>query len=255
MNPNRKPRKNKSPKHKLRQLLALLVFMGAAAALILTDPNSYEPAPTDDQQHTTITPATHGDSSDLPLATEILSRLEIKGRAPRTGYSRSEFGSGWGNINGCDARNVILYRDLTDVVLDGCLVLSGTLHCPYTDQIINFIRGPETSNEVHIDHVVALSDAWQKGAQNLTREQRIAFSNDPLNLLAVDGPANMQKGDSDAASWLPPHRPFRCQFVARQISVKFKHNLWVTQAEHDAKYRVLQSCPDQRVLEYAPSFN
>ena len=98
---------------------------------------------------------------------------------------------------------------------------------------------------MQIDHVVALSDAWQKGAQQLTTEQRTAFANDPLNLQSTDGPTNMKKGDGDAATWLPPNKGFRCEYVARQISVKATYSLWVTQAEHDAMARILADCAGQ----------
>src|SRR5699024_3425620 len=135
--------------------------------------------------------------------------LEVKGRAPKTGYSRDQFGNGWldPDGNGCDTRNDILNRDLESVVhdSDGCKVLTGVLQDPFTDQEIHFTRGAETSTAVQIDHVVALSDAWQKGAQQLSEEERARFANDPLNLLAVDGPANAQKSDADAATWLPPN--------------------------------------------------
>jgi hypothetical protein len=124
-------------------------------------------------------------------------------------------------------------------------VKSGTLADPYTGTTINFLRGAATSSAVQIDHVVALSDAWQKGAQQLTTEQRTAFANDPLNLQATDGPTNMKKGDGDAATWLPPNKGFRCEYVARQISVKATYSLWVTQAEHDAMARILADCSAQ----------
>ncbi|MGC0238356.1 GmrSD restriction endonuclease domain-containing protein [Arthrobacter sp. SD76] len=105
--------------------------------------------------------------------------------------------------------------------------------------------GTTTSSAVQIDHVVALSDAWQKGAQQLTTEQRTAFANDPLNLQATDGATNQQKGDGDAATWLPPSKDFRCEYVARQVSVKARYSLWVTQAEHDAFAGILAGCPGQ----------
>ncbi|MFD6062383.1 HNH endonuclease family protein [Rhodococcus wratislaviensis] len=91
-------------------------------------------------------------------------------------------------------------------------------------------------------HVVALSDAWQKGAQQLSPEQRRDLANDPRNLQAVDGPTNSQKSDSDAASWLPPNKAYRCTYVSRQIDVKALYRLWVTQAEKDAMSQVLHSC-------------
>ncbi len=192
--------------------------------------------------------------SESPLASEQLAKLEIKGRSPKTGYSRSQFGEGWGMIGQCDVRNIILQRDMTDKRLDptGCKVLEGNLNDPYTGQLIDFVRGEQSSQEVQIDHVVALSDSWQKGAQQLSGLRRKDFANDPLNLLAVDGSTNMEKGDADAASWLPPNKSYRCQYVARQIAVKRKFNIWITEAEYDAMKRVLGVCPDQRLpLEFA----
>lgn len=181
-------------------------------------------------------------------AIEALGRLAIKGRAPKTGYARAEFGNGWADAGACDVRNAILKRDLLQVQTKSetdCTVLSGKLSDPYTAQEIAFTRGEKTSDDVQIDHVVALSDAWQKGAQQLDAATRRALANDPLNLLAVDGPANNQKGDSDAASWLPSNKSYRCRYVARQIAVKEKYQLWVTQAEHDAIAAVLEGCPGQ----------
>ena len=180
----------------------------------------------------------------------MLATIPVKGRAPKTGYSRDQFGQAWADVdrNGCDTRNDMLRRDLSSLALKpgtrDCVVLSGILNDPYTATLINFLRGNSTSTAVQIDHVVALSDAWQKGAQQLTEAQRLSFANDPLNLLAVDGPANQQKSDGDAATWLPPNKSYRCDYVARQISVKSSYGLWVTQAEHDAMARVLGDCPD-----------
>ena len=186
-------------------------------------------------------------------ALEQLETLPVKGRAPKTGYDRDQFGPSWADVdrNGCDTRNDILARDLTAVVYkDGtkeCVVASGTFADPYTGKTISFVRGNETSTAVQIDHIVALSDAWQKGAQQLTAEERRRLANDPLNLMAADGPANGAKSDSDAATWLPANKAFRCEYVARQVAVKVRYELWVTQAEHDAIAGVLDSCPDQPV--------
>jgi hypothetical protein len=121
------------------------------------------------------------------------------------------------------------------------------LRDPYTGKIINFKYGVGTSIAVQIDHVVALSDAWQKGAQKASAQQRQSFYNDPLNLLAVDGPTNSSKGDSDAATWLPPNKAYRCAYVARQVAVKSKYKLWVTLAEKAAIKAVLVDCPKQRL--------
>lgn len=194
------------------------------------------------------TATTNPDGTLATLALDALQQLESKGRAPKTGYERAMFASGWQDVGDCDIRNIVLARDLVDAVLvseTDCTVLSGSLYDPYTAKTISFKRGAGTSGEVQIDHVVALSDAWQKGAQELTPDVRYEFANDLLNLLAVDGSINQQKGDGDAATWLPPNRDYRCRYIARQIAVKAKYRLWVTQAEKDAMYRVLSVCPDQ----------
>jgi hypothetical protein len=178
--------------------------------------------------------------------TKILEMLEVKGRAPKTSYFRSQFGDGWESVLGCDTRNQILQRDLANTVVNlECQVVSGTLADPYTGTVITFQRGSESSQAVQIDHVVALSDAWQKGAQSLSFEKRVQLANDPLELLAVDGAANQEKSDGDAATWLPTNRSFRCQYVARQIAVKYKYGLWVAPPEKEAMIKVLNTCPGQ----------
>lgn len=185
-------------------------------------------------------------NSEAPLATEILEKLEVKGRAPKTGYARDEFYSGWPTVEGCNLRQRILKREFGETaVLEGCNVVAGEFDEPYTGEHMVFETREEISKGVQIDHVVALSDAWQKGAQYLPRETRYAIATDPLNLLAVDGPANEKKSDGDAATWLPANKKFRCQYVARQVSVKYKYTLWVTEAEKEAISNVLLNCPNE----------
>jgi hypothetical protein len=186
-----------------------------------------------------------------PQAESVLATLAVKGRAPKTGYSREQFGSPWADVdrNGCDTRNDVLNRDLRDKQwrpgTHGCVVVAGSLVDPYTGQVLVFAKADAAA--VQIDHVVSLSDAWQKGAARWEASRRRAFANDPLNLLAVDGPTNARKGDGDTATWLPPRKSYRCRFVARQVAVKARWHLWVTQAEHDAMGRVLARCPVERV--------
>jgi hypothetical protein len=177
--------------------------------------------------------------------------LTVKGRAPKTGYSRDQFGQGWTDTdhNSCDTRDDILKRDLTSETFradqgGGCVVAAGVLKDPYTAKTIRFTRG---HSAVDIDHVVALSDAWQKGAAKWSPDKRTQLANDPLNLLAVDAPANRGKGDGDTATWLPPNKAFRCPYVARQVAVKKKYGLWVTGAEQAAMEKVLNTCPGQKL--------
>jgi len=224
--------------HQKRRTFVVLVALTFFAVLVLVNvPRSV---------NTETKPSLENTSSVNSPAIDALKTLQIKGRAPKTDYARDKFGADWSSTEGCDTRNIILNRDLENVMVgDSCSVISGTLNDPYTGKIISFVRGKTTSGDVQIDHVVALSDAWQKGAQQFTQAQRVKLANDPLELLAVDGKANMEKSGSDAASWLPPNKPFRCQYVARQVAVKQKYGLWVTQPEYDAINNILQNCPNQ----------
>jgi len=188
-------------------------------------------------------------SVEKERATVIIETLAVKGRAAKTGYDRSSF-SHWRDPdrNGCDARNDILRRDLRNLEIkadsNGCKVLGGLLADPYSGKGIDFVFG---ASLVDIDHVVALSNAWQTGAFQFTNEIRLQFANDPLNLLAVSASLNRQKGDGDAATWLPPTKSYRCQYVARQIAVKKKYGLWVTKSEKVAMSTLLAKCPKEEI--------
>ena len=186
-------------------------------------------------------------------ALSYATKLKPKPMASHDGYRRDKFSDGWGSIQQgsrtCDLRNYILTRDLTNITrksYDWCLVATGTLKDPYTGKVINFVRGVKTSGKVQIDHVVALSNAWSTGAQGISSTSRYQFANDPLNLLAVDGPTNGSKSDKDASLFLP-RAAYQCKYVARQLSVKRKYKLWVTSPERKAMIRVLNTCPKQNL--------
>ncbi|MBR5046051.1 HNH endonuclease [Candidatus Saccharibacteria bacterium] len=234
-------------KFNVRRLIAVAAALVGVVTWLVINPESYE----------TFFEVNENDGAEIvlndnldngPLVSEVLEKLQVKGRAPKTGYSRDEFYSGWPTVDGCNLRQRILKREFGETAkLDGCTVLAGEYTEPYTGEYMVFENKTQVS-KIQIDHVVALSDAWQKGAQYMDEETRKKIATDPLNLLAVDGAANEKKSDGDAATWLPANKKFRCQYVARQVSVKYKYDLWVTQAEKDAIERVLESCPNERTV-------
>ena len=211
----------------------IIVLTSSLLLPVLLSPTTYAQTPT---------------TSSIKKGTtlSLLETLVVKGKAPKTGYSRSAF-SHWRDPdrNGCDARNDILNRDLISVVFKDdtgeCKVVSGVLNDPYSGLPIEFTLG---KSDVDIDHVVALSHAWQVGAFQWSDAKRLEFANDPLNLLAVSARLNRQKGDADAATWLPPAKSYRCAYVSRQVVVKVKYGLWITAPEKSAIQRVLASCPN-----------
>ena len=242
--------------YRTRRIIAVISVIALVVGWLVINPASYETqvVQTDEASQGSVEPlgvTSTGEgqdtgSTDTKLAIDILAKLEIKGRAPKTGYARTEFYSNWPNVNGCSLRQVIIKRELGDSAkLDGCDVVSGEFTESYTGSHLIFTSKSDFSKKIQIDHIVALSDAWQKGAQYQSKETRFALATDPLNLIAVDSSANQQKSDGDAATWLPPNKSFRCQYVARQVSVNYKYSLWISQAEHDAISNILQNCPKE----------
>ncbi len=225
--------------------LWILCFIAVSIAVVVLEPVTDESGAAEQPGVAT------GGNPSAALAS--LSALPVRAPDPQDGYSRDLFGPAWtDNVtvgfgrNGCDTRNDILKRDLVDISLEPatkeCTVRTGTLRDTYTNLEIFFRRGSDTSTAVQIDHIVALSDAWKKGARYLDDQERRNLANDPRNLQAVDGRTNQAKGDSDASEWLPPNVDYHCDYVSRQVEVKVEYRLWVTPDEREAMARVLSSC-------------
>lgn len=194
-----------------------------------------------------------GEYESSGQAADVLRTLKVS-KPHRSGYDRTLFGYRSTDVdgNGCDVREDVLARDLVNVrfrYAGSCQVRSGLLHDPYTGLDIQFVRGRKTSSLVQIDHVVALENAWQSGAWHWSKSKRISFGNDMLNLLAVQGKANEDKGSASAAYWLPSNKKFRCDYVARQIAVKSKYSLSVTDEEKRSMALILHNCNAQKLPE------
>jgi len=196
-------------------------------------------------------PAPAASDARFDIARQQLNALQVRGWDRTSDFKRFQFGPAWSddvNVefghNGCNTRDDILRRDLENPVVRPftCFAHSGTLIDPYTGTTIEFVRGPDTSKDIEIDHVVSLADAWYKGARAWDPQRRLDFANDPRNLLAVSPKANFDKAFRDAASWLPPNEAFRCDFVARQVEVKTAYALWLSAKEKRAMTDVLSRC-------------
>ncbi|WP_226486471.1 HNH endonuclease family protein [Streptomyces parvulus] len=179
-------------------------------------------------------------------ARDLIEDLATKGRGPKTGYDRDEFGYAWMDSadgvplarNGCDTRNDLLQRDGQDVRFrsgSDCVVVAMTLDDPYTGTTIEFRK--QDASEVQIDHVVPLSYSWQMGSSRWTEGKRRQLANDPLNLIPVQGRANSAKRDSGPAAWLPAAKPVRCAYAVRFAQVAAKYDLAVTAPDRQAMLR------------------
>ncbi|CRZ15161.1 HNH endonuclease family protein [Mycolicibacterium neworleansense] len=180
---------------------------------------------------------------------------QIPVRVRGNDYRRAAFGESWdddnsapGGHNGCDTRNDILNRDLVDktfVAIKRCpaAVATGTLHDPYTNVLVSFVRGNQTGASVQIDHIVPLALAWDLGARDWPDDLRLRFANDPANLLAVAGKPNQDKGDQEPAHWMPPNRSFWCQYAVQFVEVLRGYALPVDAASAGVLREAAGSCP------------
>lgn len=205
-----------------------------------------------------LTSAPAAQANETELASDVLDTLTVE---PQTDdyNAADDRPDDWAQANDnpgdySTTRDTILARDMTDVTYnDKHQVATGTLHDPYTGTTINFKRGQTTSNAVQIDHVVAFGEAWESGLGDDDEQTIERYYNDPYVLLAVDGPSNNGKQDSDAAEWLPSRvdadgkDTYDCYYVARQIAVKDKYDLSVDKAEKNAMSDVLATCPAQTI--------
>ncbi|MFG2974220.1 HNH endonuclease family protein [Streptomyces sp. NPDC048331] len=187
---------------------------------------------------------------DAAAAKAQLARLKVeRGRNWQT-YKREDFGRYWsdetdavGGRNGCDTRDDVLRRDLTELRegdRNPCVVLSGTLHDPYTGKVLPYTN--RRASQIQTDHVVALGAAWRGGAYAWTPQRRLEYANDLDVLLAVDKQTNYDKGSRTADKWRPPRRAYWCEYARRYTGIKAKYGLSVTAPEKLALQDMLATC-------------
>jgi hypothetical protein len=190
---------------------------------------------------------------DPTAAASALAALPVVEKSTLDGYERGcgegegcVFGAAWADIdrNGCDQRNDVLHRDLTEVqVREGtheCVVVAGVLDDPYTGASVVFEKADAAL--VPIDHVVPLAAAWVQGAAAWPAEQRRAFANDLNNLMATTRAENSAKGDSTADEWVPSDLSYGCSYATVVITVKDRYALAVSPAESTALQSLLATC-------------
>ncbi|WP_182066366.1 HNH endonuclease family protein [Curtobacterium sp. ME12] len=232
-----------------QQLVTAAALFAAAAVGTIAAPYVHPTTATGEIRSTSTEQPSPSSTVSAGEALRDLRALDISDAYVPARYDRDAFGPAWADTdrNGCDTRNDVLRRDLTAVVIKPgtreCVVLSGTLHDPYTGRTITFERGNTSSLAVQIDHRVPLSYAWRHGAASWTPKQREMFANDQAtNLVAVDGPANEEKSDSGPAEWMPANTGDACSYAASFVTVATKWQLSIATDDEHALARTLTTC-------------
>lgn len=188
-------------------------------------------------------------NSDPRDTAAALDTLQVRHKTFTPGYERDLFPH-WTHFEDqpC-ASDDMAFRRYANLELsgDGCREVAGSMTDPYSGQEVSW--GSKRTNIVEVDHVVSLSDAWNAGMFHRGGEERLAFANDPLNLIPTTAEMNgsAQKWGNRADEWLPPTHEGRCLMVSTQIAVKDKYGLSVIQSEKDAMAEVLGTCPQQKL--------
>jgi hypothetical protein len=156
-------------------------------------------------------------------------------------YSRDAFGTGWTDPdhNGCDARQDAIRAATTNRVTAGpCKITRADIRDRYTGR--TYPAANPTNFD--IDHVVALHDAWNSGAWTWTRARRIAFANDPADLVLTTASANRSKGDQDPSTWAPASHDGACFYARTYRAIKLRWRLHTTKPQRSAIRRTLATC-------------
>jgi hypothetical protein len=233
----------------VKRLLWLVAAVVLAVVVAIQVGTADEPAAVADGADGAVVPT-------VAPGTDILAGVAVIPRRVRDpNYRRAAYGESWTDDNsapdghnGCDTRNDILNRDLTDktiVSLKRCpqAVKTGVLRDPYSGDTIAFTRGNQTGAVVQIDHIVPLALAWDLGAKDWNDEFRLRFANDPANLLAVSGKANQDKGDKQPSDWMPPNHGFWCQYAVQYIAVLRGYGLPVDEPSVPVLRDAAATCP------------
>ena len=89
-----------------RQTIGLSILVLIAIGVVFSMPDFWK-----------IPKNNNSSNQNINQSLGALSSLEVKGRAPKTGYSRDQYGKGWAkDSSGCDTRNLIMNGELTNIV-------------------------------------------------------------------------------------------------------------------------------------------
>lgn len=203
---------------------------GTTSAPASTTPPSTTSTTSADTSSTSAT-VTSPPSPQSALVLDLLLAIPIE-LETQSGYNRDLFNV-WGDADGdgCDTREEVLIRDAVQppAIGSGCNIGAGLWYSVYDNVWLN------NAQQLQVDHVVALKEAWDSGAKDWDPARRTAFGNDltsRLTLIAVSSSANSDKGDTDPSNWLPPNPNDVCRYIAAWVVIKSTWDLSMDQSEH-----------------------
>ena len=181
-------------------------------------------------------------------------------------YERTDFATTWSTkdkgsivvslnnqIQSCrlNTRSLLLSKKAETMRIGSnqiCIALTGQWSDFYTNERLVL------ASNIGIDHVVAVSDAWESGASNWSKEKRVKYYNDIDNLVITNEKLNISKSDSSPDQWDYSFKNdnLKCKYLEKYVDVKIKYQL--SFAEDDIDYledfASKDVCPMYSVFEY-----
>ncbi|MDP4501829.1 GmrSD restriction endonuclease domain-containing protein [Nonomuraea turcica] len=188
-----------------------------------------------------IAPAALAEPNSVRQARAELERLTVAKPHPLHTYKRAEFMTDWSRQKGaCDTREIVLLLNAWTVGRDAaCSPISGIWYSPYDGRTLT------STDQIDVDHVVPLANAWISGADTWSPARRHAFANDVVRpeLIPVSESSNLAKGGHSPANWRPSVTEYWCTYARAWITVKHHYRLHITSREKNALDDMLDTCP------------
>ncbi|MCY4264589.1 MAG: HNH endonuclease [Gammaproteobacteria bacterium] len=119
-----------------------------------------------------------------------------------------------------------------------CVVRTGEWLDEYTGKTFT------VAVQIDIDHVIPLMYAHTHGGDRWMPDKKLAFANDPLNIMLVEKQEIRRKGDRGPNRYLP-REEFQCEYAQLWNVLAEKYDLQLESRDRNKVRKILESCPDE----------
>ena len=116
-----------------------------------------------------------------------------------------------------------------------CVVRTGQWLDEYTGETF------EVAVKIEVDHVIPRMYAHTHGGDRWMPEQKLQFSNDPLNIMLVERREIRRKRDRGPSRYLPRNE-FQCEYVNLWNQISEKYNLQLSASDRSTISRIKADC-------------
>jgi hypothetical protein len=123
-----------------------------------------------------------------------------------------------------------------------CVVRTGEWFDEYTGKLFT------VATQLEINHIIPRMYAHTHGGDRWPPGKKLAFSNDPINLVLVERRETRRKGDRSINNYLPPRAEFHCQYARAWEAIAEKYDLQLETRDSNEIVRILRECPESQQI-------